>query len=159
MRLVRAGVLRLGARGAPLTMRLLALQQQFDAIVRELRPSELAIEEAFFGKSVQAALRIGEARGVVLAGAASVGVDVHQYAPARVKRCVAGHGAARKQAVAKMLRQLLPAAAGLDPTLPLDATDALAVAWTRLEERRSPLLAAGGAEVPARRSGAPPKRG
>ncbi|MFN3243928.1 MAG: crossover junction endodeoxyribonuclease RuvC [Planctomycetota bacterium] len=143
VRLVAAGVLRLGKRGADLTTRLLALSTQFAALVRELQPSEVAVEEAFYGKSVQAALRIGEARGVVLAESARSGLDVHQYAPARVKRCVAGHGAARKDSIASMLGQLLPELAGpAAAQLPADATDAVAVAWTRLEERRSPLLVA-----------------
>lgn len=140
VRLVRAGVFRLGGRTADLTERLLSLSKQFSELVTELGPNDVAIEEAFFGKSVQSALRIGEARGVVLAEAARYGVDVFQYTPARVKRCVTGHGAARKQSVAKMLGQLLP---GLEQSLPgdlpEDATDAVAVAWTRLEELRSPL--------------------
>ncbi|MCK5944999.1 MAG: crossover junction endodeoxyribonuclease RuvC, partial [Planctomycetes bacterium] len=143
VRLVTAGVLRLGKRGAELTSRLLSLSQQFAALVRELRPDEVAVEEAFYGKSVQAALRIGEARGVVLAESARSGLDVHQYPPARVKRCVTGHGAARKESVASMLGQMLPELAATVATgLPADATDAVAVAWTRLEERRSPLVAA-----------------
>jgi Holliday junction resolvasome RuvABC endonuclease subunit len=65
---------------------------------------------------------------------------VHQFAPARVKRCVTGNGAAAKQSVAAMVGHLLPGAVerGL-ARLPADATDALAVAITRLEQRRSPL--------------------
>ncbi len=142
VRLVTAGVLRLGKRGVDLTARLLSLSEQFAALVASLRPQEVAVEEAFYGKSAQAALRIGEARGVVLAESARAGLGVFQYTPARVKRCVAGHGAARKESVGAMLRKVLPglAQAGLDD-LPADATDALALAWTRLEERRSPLLA------------------
>ena len=141
VRLVGAGVLRLGKRGAELTTRLLSLSEQFVAVVRELAPTELAIEEAFFGKSVQAALRIGEARGVVLTEAARSGLAVQQFSPARIKRCVAGHGAARKESVASMLHQLLPELAGAGgASLPADATDALAVAWTGLEALRSPLL-------------------
>jgi crossover junction endodeoxyribonuclease RuvC len=105
---------------------------------------------------VQAALRIGEARGVVLAESARAGADVHQYAPARVKRCVTGRGAAAKPSVAAMLAQLLPqGAATLPRSLPADATDAVAVAWTRLEERRSPLLGgvAGVVALPKPRGG------
>ena len=140
VRLVTAGVFRLGGRTVDLTRRLLSLSQQFTALLRELGPGEVAIEEAFFGKSVQSALRIGEARGVVLAESARVGLDVFQYTPARVKRCVAGHGSARKQSVANMLGQMLPGSSTPIPgDLPEDATDAIAVAWTRLEELRSPL--------------------
>jgi crossover junction endodeoxyribonuclease RuvC len=140
-RLLAAGVLRLGGRDTLLPQRLLHLSDRMRELFAAWAPDELAIEEAFHGKSAQAALRIGEARGVVIAEAARGGVAVHQFAPARVKRCVAGNGAASKLAVAAMVRQLLPAARGVLPAaLPLDATDAIAVAWTRLEERQSPLV-------------------
>lgn len=133
------GVLRLGVRGTDLPLRLLALAERFRELLQDLRPDEVALEQAFFGKSVQAALRIGEARGVVLAESARAGLVVHQFAPARVKRCVTGSGAASKESVAAMVAQLVrlgSAAEGLPP----DATDAVAVALTRIEERRSPLL-------------------
>jgi len=139
--LLGAGVLRLGGRDVSLPDRLLALAQQYRALLSRFAPTELAIEQAFYGKSVQAALRIGEARGVVLAETASSGVAVHQYAPARIKRCVTGRGAASKEAVARMMRQFVQRAPGAGfGELPTDATDAVAVAWTRLEERRSPML-------------------
>jgi len=142
VRLVAAGVLRLGTQRQQLTHRLLSLASQFAELLRAFTPDEVALEEAFYGKSVQAALRIGEARGVVLAESARSGLDVHQFAPARVKRCVTGYGASRKQSVASMLRQLIPeGGALLGDDLPEDASDAVAVAWTRLEERRSPMLA------------------
>ncbi|MFM1872526.1 MAG: Crossover junction endodeoxyribonuclease RuvC [Planctomycetota bacterium] len=139
-RLVAVGVLKLGARGCDIGKRLHSLADQFRGLVAELQPTEVALEEAFYGKSVQAALRIGEARGVVLAEASRVGVPVHQFAPARIKRVVTGRGAATKESVAAMMEQLLRGLGPLRADLPLDATDALAVAWARLEQRRSPLL-------------------
>lgn len=142
VRVLAAGVFRLGGRSADLTARLLSLSEQFCALVGNLTPNEVAIEEAFVGKSMQSALRIGEARGVLLAESARSGLNVFQYSPARVKRCVTGHGSAPKQSVANMLGQLMgPEDASSLRGLPEDATDALAVAWTRLEERRSPALA------------------
>jgi crossover junction endodeoxyribonuclease RuvC len=113
--------------------RLSALARSLGEILDRLEPQELALEEAFFGKSVQSALRIGEARGVVLAEASRRQVAVHQFAPARIKRCLTGHGAASKEAVAQMTARLL----ALDrPPQPMDATDALAVALCRVEARR-----------------------
>jgi crossover junction endodeoxyribonuclease RuvC len=140
-RVLDLGVLRLGAKDAALSLRLLALAEQFRRLIDRLRPTEIALEEAFYGKSVQAALRIGEARGVVLAESARAGLSVHQFAPARVKRSVTGNGAASKQSVAAMVVQLLPAARQAFAGVPVDATDAIAVALTRLEQRRSPLHA------------------
>jgi crossover junction endodeoxyribonuclease RuvC len=142
VRLIEAGVLRLGGRGLDLPARLRALAEQFRSLVGRLAPCELAIEQAFHGKSAQAALRIGEARGVLLAEAAAACLDVHQFAPARVKRCVAGRGAASKESVAAMVRlRLGREARSLPEDLAADATDALAVALVRLEERSSPLVA------------------
>jgi crossover junction endodeoxyribonuclease RuvC len=133
------GVLRLGDHRHRVADRLRALSDQFRALLERLLPDELALEEAFYGKSIPAALRIGEARGVVLAEAARQELAIHEYAPARIKRCVTGRGDASKDTVAAMVRQqvaLAPAAA----KAPADATDALALALTRAEERRSPLL-------------------
>lgn len=141
VRLLGAGVLRLGGRQAALPDRLLSLSEQFRGLVQRFEPTELAIEEAFHGKSAQAALRIGEARGVVLAESARARLEVFQFPPARVKRCVTGNGAAGKESVAAMVAQFVQnGREALGADLPLDASDAVAVAWTRLEERRSPML-------------------
>ncbi|MBK8974556.1 MAG: crossover junction endodeoxyribonuclease RuvC [Planctomycetes bacterium] len=135
-RLVLARAIRLGRRAA-VGVRLAQLADAFEAILDECRPDEIALEEAFGGKSVQAALRIGEARGVVLATAYRRGLAVHQYPPARIKRSVTGSGAADKSAVARMAAHALGIAA-IDG--PADVADAVAVALTRLEERRAPDL-------------------
>jgi crossover junction endodeoxyribonuclease RuvC len=132
-RLVDAGAVRLGARGAPVAARLGALHEVLEGLLARFRPDEIALEEAFHGKSAQSALRIGEARGVVLANAHRCGVPIHQYPPASIKRRIAGHGGASKEAVARMAGQLLGLRGLAGPS---DATDAVAVALCRLEERR-----------------------
>ena len=138
LRPIECGVLRLGGRNRLIPERLFALAEQVRELIERLQPTELAIEEAFYGKSAQAALRIGEARGVVLAEAARADLAIHQYPPARIKRSVTGSGQAGKEAVAAMVLQQL-GASDTQPAIPKDATDALAVALTRAEERRSPL--------------------
>jgi crossover junction endodeoxyribonuclease RuvC len=132
-RLVEAGAVRLG-RGQALGVRLARLVAELEGWIERFAPDELALEEAFCGKSVQSALRIGEARGVVLATAYRRGLEVHEYPPARIKRSVAGHGAASKESVSRMATQ----AVGLRAIEgPADATDAVAVALCRVEERRT----------------------
>lgn len=130
--LVEAGVLELGRR-RPIPERLWTLARELAELLDRLEPQEVALEEAFYGRSIQSALRLGEVRGVVLAEAARRGIDVHQFAPARVKRRVAGHGAANKAAVARMVESAVGAGSALAP----DASDALAVALCRAEERRA----------------------
>lgn len=135
-KVIDVGVLRLGSRTARLEDRLCALAQRLDELITRLGPTELALEEAFAGKSIQSAMRIGEARGVVLAGARRRELEISQYPPARIKRVVTGNGAATKEVVARMVVGQL----GLrEVPQPADATDALAVALCRLEEAASPL--------------------
>ncbi len=145
LRFVEAGVLRLGGRDTELDRRLLSLAEQFRSLVDRLRPTQIALEEAFAGKSAQAALRIGEARGVVIAESARNGLGVHQFAPARVKRSVTGNGAASKETVAAMVDQLVLGGRGsVARGLPADASDAVAVALALVEMQRSPLQMLGG---------------
>src|SRR5581483_5740588 len=54
----------------------------------ELRPDAVAMEEAFYGKNVQATLALAEARGVALFIAAEQGLIVTGYPPATVKQAV-----------------------------------------------------------------------
>jgi len=132
--LLAAGVLRAPAKQA-VPQRLGYLGLELEALISRLRPSVVVVEEAFCGKSVQSALRIGEGRGVALAAAARFGAEIVQYPPAVAKRAVVGNGAADKQHVARMVaRELHPA----EVPDSLDATDALALALTYLH-RRSPL--------------------
>ena len=130
---VDAGTLQLGRRRA-IQERLLTLAREVGELLDRLQPDELALEEAFHGRSVQSALRLGEARGVVLAEAARREIAVHQFPPATVKRSVAGHGAATKEAVARMVSAALGRS---DLELELDASDALALALCRVEQSRS----------------------
>lgn len=137
---VEAGVLRLGRSGTSIEARLGALAHGLAELLLRLRPDCVAVECAFAGKSAQSALRIGEARGVVLAEVHRAGIAIEQLTPARIKRCVTGHGGANKAAVARMAQQLL----GLrEPLASLDASDALAVAYACLEQRHSLRRAAG----------------
>jgi crossover junction endodeoxyribonuclease RuvC len=147
-RLLGVDAVRLAGRSAG--ERLGALAGLLERLIEEHRPDELALEEAFFGKSVQSALRIGEARGVVLASAYRSGLAVHQFPPARIKRCVTGSGAAGKEQVARFVAQAL----ALRPPWPeADAADALAVALTRFEAWRQPALEPSAPPAPRERSG------
>ncbi|MEM7202352.1 MAG: crossover junction endodeoxyribonuclease RuvC [Planctomycetota bacterium] len=137
VRVVEAGATRLGTTRTPVADRLLNLQRAIAALIERVAAHELALEEAFYGKSVASALRIGEARGVILAGARDKGLEVHQFSPARIKRAVTGSGAASKDAVAELVARQLALATMPQPR---DATDALAAAYCRAQERRVPRL-------------------
>lgn len=122
--MVEFGVLTTPA-GMPQPERLVLLYEGLTQILARHRPDEAAIEELFFGKNVNTAITVGQARGVALLALAQVGLAVHEYKPLQVKQAVAGYGGADKKQMQEMVRITL----GLT-TIPRpdDAADALAVA-------------------------------
>lgn len=123
-RLVACGALR-AKRGAAVGERLAYMADGIAEVVREHKPDRAAVEKAFFGKSAASALRIGEARGVVLAELARAGVPVEEITPSEIKRAVTTSGAAGKRQVQRMVAAILGCT---ELPEPLDASDALAVA-------------------------------
>ncbi len=104
--------------------RMLAIAEDLAAVIDEFAPVQLAIERAFGGKNVHSALTLGQARGALMLLASQRGLAPFEYAPALVKRVVAGHGAATKEAIAERVRLLFE----LRTAPPADAADALAIA-------------------------------
>lgn len=117
----------------PIEARLRHIHDALAGLLARWRPSGAAMESAFFGASVPAALRIGEGRGAALVAAAAAGVAVSSYPPATVKKSVAMHGQATKGAVRDAVSGIL-ALKGAD--IPLDASDALAIALCHLLRTR-----------------------
>lgn len=108
--------------------RLVELERQLTGVIADYRPSVSSVESLFFHKDAQAAAKLGHARGVVLLCLARAGIPIAEYAPAKIKRTIAGSGQADKRQVALMVR----AALSLDGLPPADASDALAIAMTHL---------------------------
>ncbi|HEU4967631.1 crossover junction endodeoxyribonuclease RuvC [Sphingomonas sp.] len=104
--------------------RLVALDGALTSLLAEYAPEAAAVEEVFVNKNPQSTLKLGQARGVVLLGAAKAGLTVGEYAPTLVKKAVVGTGTAEKAQVHAMVARLLPGAKIDGP----DAADALAVA-------------------------------
>lgn len=115
----------------PLAERLVAIERGLVAVLEAHSPDEVSIESLFFAKDAQAAAKLGHARGVALLVCARADLPSFEYAPARVKRTVAGAGRAEKAQVAQMIRVIL----GLAEVPKADAADALAIAVTHLQGR------------------------
>ncbi len=128
---VRDGALRHVASGviAPpskeaLHQRLLVIHQRLREEIDAHRPEAVAVEDIFYARHAQGALKLGHARGVALLAAALSGLPVHSYPPAQVKRALSGHGRADKGQVARLINMLLH----LDEPPQEDQADALAIA-------------------------------
>ena len=110
---------------------LVAIHRKLAEVIATHSPEVVAIEGLFFAQNIRTALTMGQARGAAILAAAEAGLDIHEYAPRRVKQSVVGVGAAGKNQVGFMVRALL----GLTETPEPDAADALAIAITHFHSQ------------------------
>ena len=120
--------------------RLMELHRVLGTVIAEHGPTAIAVEQAFVAKDPSAALKIGHARAVALLAAAQAGLEIAEYAPNQIKKCVVGAGHAGKEQVQFMVKRLLPACG----VTQADAADALAaaIAHAHLSTTRARILAA-----------------
>jgi crossover junction endodeoxyribonuclease RuvC len=109
---------------AGLGARLMQLHLALGEVIATHAPTAIAVEQAFVARDPQAALKIGHARAVALLAAAQAGLEIAEYAPNHIKKCVVGAGHAGKEQVQFMVKRLLPACG----VTKADAADALAAA-------------------------------
>ena len=121
--------------GEELPERLRSIFDQLSVVVNEYAPAEVAVERVFVHKSVDSALKLGQARGAALCAVFRGGAPVFEYAPRQIKQSVVGSGAADKRQVQHMMQVLLRLAV----LPPADAADALAVAVCHAHMRSAPL--------------------
>lgn len=130
---IAAGAWRLDAT-LPLSARLGQLALEFRRVLSVYSPQVLCVELAFVAENARSALFLGHARGVVLAEAHLHGLVVHEISATSAKKMITNYGRADKHLVARTLSALL----GQDfCNLPLDASDALGIAYAQaLRERQ-----------------------
>jgi len=118
---VHHSVIRCGT--GEFTNRLHILFTELKKIIAEFKPQHAAMEDVFVSKNAASALKLGQARGALVAACADSGLVVTPYSPTKVKLATVGQGKAEKAQVQHMIKLLLK------PPMPLpeDAADALAV--------------------------------
>ena len=96
------------------------------------------MEEPFVGRNAATAIILGMARGAILAALAENGLQTYTYSPKSAKKAAVGNGSATKEQIAT----LLAAELGIEINrIPLDSTDALALALCHLQVAMRPDLA------------------
>ena len=124
LRLIHAGCIETAAE-QPDALRLGQLFAALERLGREHACEAAAVEQLFFAANRQSAIRVAQARGVVLCALARAGLPVAEYTPLQVKEAVAGWGGAAKAQVGRMTCTLLGVA---DIPGPDDVADACAIA-------------------------------
>ncbi len=130
---VAAGTIRLDKRQKT-PMRLQQVYAELSTLLAVYAPKMVAIEDVFFAANAKSALKLGHVRGVAMLAAASMGLEVAEYAPLSVKSAVVGYGLAGKEQVQFMVTRLLNLKELPDSP---DAADALAIAICHLHTART----------------------
>ena len=111
--------------GEAIDVRLGRIYSELRRVIERYGPTELAIENIYFGENTKSALATAQARGAAIVACSTAGLSVGEYTPMQIKQAVVGTGAADKRQVTYMVRTVL--ALDHDPR-PDHAADALAAA-------------------------------
>ena len=91
--------------GLPLATRLVQIENDMTALIAQLKPDEIAVEELFFSKNITTGIAVAHGRGVILCTVERLGVPIFEYTPMQVKQAVAGYGLADKKQVMDMTKR------------------------------------------------------
>jgi len=115
------------------TSRLREISSDLKKIIVQYKPVEVAIEDLFFFKNLKTAIKVAQARGVLILTCANEDVSVFEYTPLQVKQALTGYGRAEKKQIQIMVKNILKLK---NIPKPDDAADALAVAVCHQQSRR-----------------------
>ena len=132
MDLVEYGTINTSPKQKP-HERLAIISEQLTALISKYMPDSVAVEQLFFTTNAKTAIKVGEARGVILLTAAKQGVVVAEYTPLQVKQALTGYGKADKKQIQYMVKMLLKCK---ETPKPDDAADALAIAICHINSRK-----------------------
>lgn len=123
-----------------LPSRLKKIHDALFELLETYRPSAIVIENTFLARNVQVALKLGQARGVVLLVSEMFGLPAYEYTPTQIKMSVTGYGAAQKSQVRLMVARILNHSTEWQESVSDDATDALACAICHLHSAKTRIL-------------------
>ncbi len=111
-------------------VRLTEIFKQLESLIKEYKPTHLAIETLFFSVNKKTAIKVAEARGAILTLAGLCNLSLVELSPQAIKIAMTGSGNAKKEQVQKMvsLTVVLPKGAKLD-----DEIDAIALGVAALQ--------------------------
>jgi len=105
--------------------RLNDLHGQLAKFLKKHQPDIVAVEDLFFFKNLKTAIKVSQARGVILLAASQEKVKIFEYTPLQIKQALTGYGRAEKHQVQQMVKAVLNLK---EIPKPDDAADALAAA-------------------------------
>ena len=114
-------------RNKSLSERLFTIFLETNKLLEDFNPNLVVIENVFYGKNVQSAIKLGQAKASIMLSSEKYNVDMVDYTPREIKQSIVGNGAASKEQVEFMVKKIFK----LDDKMLKrnDISDAIAVAW------------------------------
>jgi len=117
--------------------RLVTIYNEINEIIDKYNPEVLSIEDLFFNTNTKTAIKVAQARGVLILSAKIKNMEVYEYTPLQIKQGVAGYGKATKTQVKNMLKVIL----NMEKLPSLDdITDSIAIAVCHAHSNNSKKL-------------------
>jgi crossover junction endodeoxyribonuclease RuvC len=126
------GVIKL-PENMSLPHRLCAIHEALRELILRHSVETIATETQFVARNISSTIKLGMVRGVTLALAGLLDLNVVEYAPTRIKKAATGKGLATKAQIQFMMMTRLK----LENVPPEDAADALAMALCHLNHTSS----------------------
>ena len=117
--------------------RLVTIYNEINEIIDKYNPEVLSIEDLFFNTNTKTAIKVAQAKGVLILSAKIRKMEVYEYTPLQIKQGVAGYGKATKTQVKNMLKVIL----NMEKLPSLDdITDSIAIAVCHAHSNNSKKL-------------------
>lgn len=107
--------------------RLKEISDSLKEIIATYNPDASSVEDLFFAKNAKTAMKVGQARGVILLSLIEAGLPITEFTPTQIKSAVTGYGTADKKQVQSLVQMSLKMKKFPSQD---DAADALGVALT-----------------------------
>lgn len=111
--------------------RLKKIYEELNNLIAKFKPDNAAIEELFFSKNTKTALKVAEARGIIILALTVNNIDFKEYKPKEVKSQITGNGNANKDAIIRMVNLFTNSKIKQD-----DTADAVAIALAHASRNR-----------------------
>ncbi len=87
--------------------RLLYISRSIDNFIEKYQPKIIAIETLFFNTNQKTAIKVAEARGVVISRSAYYGLDLYEFSPLQIKQAITGYGRCEKKQLISILPRII----------------------------------------------------
>ncbi len=90
-----------------MTHRLFLIGQKIEKIISKWKPEILAIETLFFNTNQKTAMRVAEARGIIIYEGLRAGLSIREFTPLQVKLAITSYGRGDKKQMIAMIPKLI----------------------------------------------------